>query len=128
MIELPRAALRSAEIAEAADFSLMEQNDLTQTTFGISRDDSSKFLQEYVEKIYFLEKDPFVSIDSDGVGELIELSSKRERSTKSDIKLGICGEHGGDPNSIAFCALNKLDYVSLLTIPSSNCQTFCGAS
>ena len=111
MIELPRAALRSAEIAEAADFFSYGTNDLTQTTFGISRDDSSKFLQEYVEKS-ILEKDPFVSIDSDGVGELIELSSKRGRSTKSDIKLGICGAHGGDPNSIAFCALNKLDYVS----------------
>ena len=111
MIELPRAALRSAEIAEAADFFSYGTNDLTQTTFGISRDDSSKFLQEYVEKS-ILEKDPFVSIDSDGVGELIELSSKRGRSTKSDIKLGICGEHGGDPNSITFCALNKLDYVS----------------
>ncbi len=111
MIELPRAALRSAEIAEAADFFSYGTNDLTQTTFGISRDDSSKFLQEYIEKS-ILEKDPFVSIDADGVGELIELSSKRGRSTKSDIKLGICGEHGGDPNSIAFCALNKLDYVS----------------
>ena len=111
MIELPRAALRSAEIAEAADFFSYGTNDLTQTTFGISRDDSSKFLQEYVEKS-ILEKDPFVSIDCDGVGELIELSSQRGRSAKPDIKLGICGEHGGDPNSIAFCALNKLDYVS----------------
>ncbi len=111
MIELPRAALRSAEIAEAADFFSYGTNDLTQTTFGISRDDSSKFLQEYTEKS-ILEKDPFVSIDIDGVGELIELSVIRGRSTNSDIKLGICGEHGGDPSSIAFCATKKLDYVS----------------
>jgi pyruvate,orthophosphate dikinase len=111
MIELPRAALRSAEIAEIADFFSFGTNDLTQTTFGISRDDASKFLQEYVDK-NILEKDPFVSIDVEGVGELIEISATRGRSINRKIKLGICGEHGGDPNSIDFCARKNLDYVS----------------
>ena len=111
MIELPRAALRSAEIAEIADFFSFGTNDLTQTTFGISRDDASKFLQEYVDK-NILEKDPFVSIDVEGVGELIEISATRGRSINRKIKLGICGEHGGDPNSIDFCASKNLDYVS----------------
>ena len=111
MIELPRAALRSDEIAEVADFFSYGTNDLTQTTFGISRDDSSKFLQEYVDK-NILEKDPFVSIDTEGVGELLKISAERGRSVKSSIKLGICGEHGGDPKSIIFCANNNLDYVS----------------
>ena len=111
MIELPRAALRSAEIAEIADFFSFGTNDLTQTTFGISRDDASKFLQEYVDK-NIIEKDPFVSLDIEGVGELIEISTIRGRSVNQKIKLGICGEHGGDPNSIAFCASNNLDYVS----------------
>jgi len=111
MIELPRAALRSDEIAEVADFFSYGTNDLTQTTFGISRDDSSKFLQEYVDK-NILEKDPFVSIDTEGVGELLKISAERGRSIKSSIKLGICGEHGGDPKSIIFCANNNLDYVS----------------
>ena len=111
MIELPRAALRSDEIAEVADFFSYGTNDLTQTTFGISRDDSSKFLQEYVDKNIF-EKDPFVSIDTEGVGELLKISAERGRSIKSSIKLGICGEHGGDPKSIIFCANNNLDYVS----------------
>ena len=111
MIELPRAALRSAEIAEIADFFSFGTNDLTQTTFGISRDDASKFLQEYVDK-NILEKDPFISIDVEGVGELIEISATRGRSINRKIKLGICGEHGGDPNSIDFCASKNLDYVS----------------
>jgi len=111
MIELPRAALRSDEIAKVADFFSYGTNDLTQTTFGISRDDSSKFLQEYVDK-NILEKDPFVSIDTEGVGELLKISAERGRSIKSTIKLGICGEHGGDPKSIIFCANNNLDYVS----------------
>ena len=111
MIELPRAALRSAEIEEIADFFSFGTNDLTQTTFGISRDDASKFLQEYVDK-NILEKDPFVSIDVEGVGELIEISATRGRSINRKIKLGICGEHGGDPNSIDFCASKNLDYVS----------------
>tara|TARA_Y100000590_G_scaffold311921_1_gene352493 strand:- start:1561 stop:4230 length:2670 start_codon:yes stop_codon:yes gene_type:complete len=111
MIELPRAALRSSDIAEVADFFSYGTNDLTQTTFGISRDDSSRFLHEYIEK-NILEKDPFVSIDIEGVGELIEISSKRGREVNNKIKLGICGEHGGDPTSINFCAKHGLDYVS----------------
>jgi len=111
MIELPRAALKSDEIAEVADFFSYGTNDLTQTTFGISRDDSSKFLQEYVDK-NILEKDPFVSIDIEGVGELVKISAERGRRIKPGIKLGICGEHGGDPKSIIFCANNNLDYVS----------------
>ncbi len=111
MIELPRAALRAADIAEAAEFFSFGTNDLTQTTFGISRDDSARFLAEYVEK-RLLDTDPFVSLDRDGVGELVEIASERGRAARPDIKLGICGEHGGDPASIAFCETIGLDYVS----------------
>jgi pyruvate,orthophosphate dikinase len=111
MIELPRAALRGAEIAEEADFFSFGTNDLTQTALGISRDDAARFLTHYVDqKIY--PKDPFVSIDEEGVGELITIARDRGRATKPDLKLGICGEHGGDPQSIAFCARSGLDYVS----------------
>ncbi|MFZ4601543.1 MAG: pyruvate, phosphate dikinase [Caulobacterales bacterium] len=111
MIELPRAALRAAEIAEAADFFSFGTNDLTQTTLGVSRDDAGKFLPTYVDAGVF-DKDPFVSIDRSGVGELIEMAAARGRSTRSDLKLGICGEHGGDPASVLFCAELGLDYVS----------------
>ena len=111
MIELPRAALRAKDIAKFADFFSFGTNDLTQTTFGISRDDSGKFLNDYVENKIF-NKDPFVSIDERGVGELIEIGSKRGRMQKKSLKLGICGEHGGDPASIEFCEKNKLNYVS----------------
>jgi len=111
MIELPRAALRAAEIAEAADFFSFGTNDLTQTTMGVSRDDAGKFLPTYVDAGVF-DKDPFVSIDRSGVGELIEMAAARGRSTRSDLKLGICGEHGGDPASVLFCAELGLDYVS----------------
>jgi pyruvate,orthophosphate dikinase len=111
MIELPRAALRAGEIAEAAAFFSFGTNDLTQTTFGISRDDSASFLEDYRAN-GILEKDPFVSIDVDGVGELVRLAAERGRKTRSDIKLGICGEHGGDPASIRFCEQVGLDYVS----------------
>ena len=111
MIELPRAALRAKDIAKHADFFSFGTNDLTQTTFGISRDDSGKFLNDYVDnKIFF--KDPFVSIDDKGVGELIKIAVERGRKQKKSIKLGICGEHGGDPSSIEFCENIKLDYVS----------------
>ena len=111
MIELPRAALRAKDIAKHADFFSFGTNDLTQTTFGISRDDSGKFLNDYVDnKIFF--KDPFVSIDDKGVGELIKIAVERGRKQKKSIKLGICGEHGGDPSSIEFCENAKLDYVS----------------
>ncbi len=111
MIELPRAALRAGEIAEGAEFFSYGTNDLTQTTFGMSRDDSAMFLRSY-ETQGVLERDPFVSIDIDGVGELIEIACLRGRATRPDIKLGICGEHGGDPDSVRYCARIGLDYVS----------------
>jgi len=111
MIELPRAALIADSIAEAADFFSFGTNDLTQTVFGLSRDDAGKFLPFYVEK-GILPKDPFVSIDIDGVGALVQIAAEKGRKTKPDLKLGICGEHGGDPASIHFCGAVGLDYVS----------------
>ena len=111
MIELPRAALIADSIAEAADFFSFGTNDLTQTVFGLSRDDAGKFLPFYVEK-GILPKDPFVSIDIDGVGALVQIATEKGRKTKPDLKLGICGEHGGDPASIHFCGATGLDYVS----------------
>ena len=111
MIELPRACLRAAEIATLAEFFSYGTNDLTQTAFGLSRDDAGNFLQ-YYEKHGILEHDPFTSIDVDGVGELVEIATERGRQTRPDIKLGICGEHGGDPASVAFCHKVGLDYVS----------------
>ncbi len=111
MIELPRAALRAGEIAEAADFFSFGTNDLTQSTLGLSRDDAGKFLNAYVDKGVF-EKDPFVSIDLDGVGEMVAMASERGRARRAGLKLGICGEHGGDPASVAFCERIGLDYVS----------------
>jgi len=111
MIELPRAALRAADIAESAAFFSFGTNDLTQTTFGISRDDAASFLDAYVGQ-GILPKDPFVSLDTEGVGELVEIAAERGRKTRPDIKLGICGEHGGDPASIHFCEAVALDYVS----------------
>ena len=111
MIELPRAALRAGDIAQSAEFFSFGTNDLTQTTFGISRDDAGRFLVEY-QRLGLLEQDPFVSLDVDGVGELVEIAARRGRKTRPDLKLGICGEHGGDPASIRFCAQVGLDYVS----------------
>ncbi len=111
MIELPRAALRAGEIAEEAQFFSFGTNDLTQTTLGVSRDDAGRFLSAYVDKGIFA-RDPFVSIDIEGVGELIRTAAERGRATRRDVKLGICGEHGGDPASIAFCEEIGLDYVS----------------
>jgi pyruvate,orthophosphate dikinase len=111
MIELPRAALTADKIAEVADFFSFGTNDLTQTTFGLSRDDAGKFLPHYVDA-GILPKDPFVSLDVEGVGALVEIAAQKGRATKPDLKLGICGEHGGDPASIAFCEAEKLDYVS----------------
>ena len=111
MIELPRAALKAGEIAEVGEFFSFGTNDLTQTTIGISRDDAGRFLGTYVDKGIFA-RDPFVSIDVEGVGELIQLAAERGRKTRPGIKLGICGEHGGDPASIAFCEETGLDYVS----------------
>jgi pyruvate,orthophosphate dikinase len=111
MIELPRAALRAAEIAETAEFFSFGTNDLTQTAFGISRDDAASFLGAYTEKGIFA-VDPFVSIDRGGVGELVQIGVERGRKTRPDLKVGICGEHGGDPASVAFCHEVGLDYVS----------------
>lgn len=111
MIELPRAALMAHEIAEEAAFFSFGTNDLTQTTLGMSRDDAGSFLPTYVEKGLFA-KDPFVSIDQDGVGQLIRMAAEKGRATRPDIKLGICGEHGGDPESIWFCETVGLGYVS----------------
>ena len=111
MVELPRAALRAADLAENAEFFSFGTNDLTQTTFGISRDDSGRFLGAYIDKGIF-EKDPFVTLDQEGVGDLIRIAAERGRKARPGMKLGICGEHGGDPASIAFCEEVGLDYVS----------------
>ena len=111
MIELPRAALRAAEIAQSAEFFSFGTNDLTQTTLGISRDDSARFIGEYTAK-GLLQADPFISIDVAGVGELLRIATARGRKSRPDLKLGICGEHAGDPASITFCEEIRLDYVS----------------
>jgi len=111
MIELPRAALQAEAIAGPAEFFSFGTNDLTQTTYGLSRDDAGSFLHDYQEK-GIVEQDPFVSLDQDGVGELVRIAAERGRKARPDIKLGICGEHGGDPSSIAFCESVGLDYVS----------------
>tara|TARA_R110002126_G_scaffold291778_1_gene457832 strand:- start:32941 stop:35619 length:2679 start_codon:yes stop_codon:yes gene_type:complete len=111
MIELPRAVIRAHRIAEDAEFFSFGTNDLTQTTYGISRDDASAFLTTYQQK-GIIDRDPFVTIDIDGVGELIRMATDKGRATRPDIKLGICGEHGGDPQSIHFCEMIGLDYVS----------------
>ena len=111
MIELPRAALRAEDIAKAAEFFSFGTNDLTQTTYGISRDDSARFIGEYTARGIF-PHDPFISLDVDGVGELINFAVERGRKGRSNIHFGICGEHGGDPDSIAFCEAAGLDYVS----------------
>jgi pyruvate, orthophosphate dikinase len=111
MIELPRAAVCAGDLAAGAEFFSFGTNDLTQTTFGISRDDSARFLNTYIDKAIFA-RDPFVSIDIEGVGALIRMAAERGRAVRPDIKLGICGEHGGDPASIAFCEEVGLDYVS----------------
>ena len=110
MIELPRAAIKAKEIAKHAEFFSFGTNDLTQTTFGISRDDSGKFLNDYIENKIF-DVDPFISID-EGVGDLIEFAAEKGKKQNKKIKLGICGEHGGDPKSINFCSKTGLDYVS----------------
>jgi pyruvate,orthophosphate dikinase len=111
MIELPRACLKADEIAEAAEFFSFGTNDLTQTAFGISRDDSARFMDDYIRK-GIMERDPFISIDTEGVGELVRIGVERGRKSRPDIKLGICGEHGGDPASVHFCHETGLDYVS----------------
>ncbi|WP_374377398.1 pyruvate, phosphate dikinase [Dongia sp.] len=111
MIELPRAALLAGEIAKDAAFFSFGTNDLTQTTYGLSRDDAARFIQSY-ERQGIIERDPFITLDVEGVGELVKIAAERGRKTRPDIKLGICGEHGGDPASIHFCAKVGLNYVS----------------
>jgi len=111
MIEVPRGAIMADKIAEEAEFFSFGTNDLTQMTYGFSRDDSGKFLDDYVEKGVF-EKDPFHVLDREGVGELVRIASEKGRAARKDLKLGICGEHGGDPDSIEFCHMVGLDYVS----------------
>jgi pyruvate,orthophosphate dikinase len=111
MIELPRAAICADEIAPHASFFSFGTNDLTQTTYGISRDDSGRFLAAYIDKGIF-ERDPFVSLDQSGVGALVRIAVERGRKVRPDVKLGICGEHGGDPASIAFFEAVGLDYIS----------------
>jgi pyruvate,orthophosphate dikinase len=111
MIELPRACVRADEIAEHADFFSFGTNDLTQTALGLSRDDAGRFLSHYLEH-GILERDPFETIDQGGVGELMRIAVDRGRSVRDDLKLGICGEHGGEPKSVAFCHELGLDYVS----------------
>ena len=111
MIEIPRAALTADEIAQEAEFFSFGTNDLTQMTFGFSRDDAGKFLDSYYKaKIY--ESDPFAKLDQTGVGKLVKMAAQLGRSTRPDIKLGICGEHGGDPSSVEFCHKVGLNYVS----------------
>jgi len=111
MVELPRAALQAGKIAETAQFFSFGTNDLTQTAMGISRDDAGSFLEIYRRK-GVVDADPFATLDQEGVGELIKIAAERGRATRQDIKLGICGEHGGDPASITFCQTVGLDYVS----------------
>jgi pyruvate,orthophosphate dikinase len=111
MIEIPRAALTADEVAAYADFFSFGTNDLTQMTYGYSRDDVGSFVPEYIEQ-GILENDPFQSLDQRGVGQLVRIASERGRSVKADLKLGICGEHGGDPSSIDFCYRTGLNYVS----------------
>jgi pyruvate,orthophosphate dikinase len=111
MIELPRACLLAGEIAETAEFFSFGTNDLTQTALGISRDDAASFLGPYTAK-GILPSDPFVTLDQEGVGELVAIAAERGRRARAGMKLGICGEHGGDPGSIRFCEKVGLDYVS----------------
>src|SRR6202008_4104682 len=111
MIELPRAALMADRIARHAQFFSFGTNDLTQTTFGLSRDDSSRFLPNYIER-KIIRDDPFQVLDREGVGQLVRIGTERGRSVNPKLKVGICGEHGGDPQSIAFCHESGLDYVS----------------
>ena len=111
MIEIPRAAITADEIAKEAEFFSFGTNDLTQMTFGFSRDDAGKFLDAYYQnKIY--ESDPFARLDQNGVGKLVKMAAEKGRETRSDIKLGICGEHGGEPTSVEFCHKVGLNYVS----------------
>ena len=128
MIEIPRAALTADEIAKEAEFFSFGTNDLTQMTFGFSRDDAGKFLDAYYDKKIY-ENDPFAKLDQDGVGKLIKMAADLGKSTRPDIKLGICGEHGGDPSSVEFCHNAGPQLCFLLTVPcadrSSGCRSGC---
>lgn len=111
MIEIPRAALTADEIAKEAEFFSFGTNDLTQMTFGFSRDDTGEIIQEYLDKLIF-EEDPFQTLDQNGVGQLVEMAVAKGKATRPNIKLGICGEHGGDPKTVEYCYKIGLDYVS----------------
>jgi pyruvate,orthophosphate dikinase len=111
MIEIPRACFRAGEIAESAEFFSFGTNDLTQMTYGLSRDDAGRFLPEYIEK-NLIGRDPFVAIDREGVGEIVEIAIKRGKAVRKNLEVGICGEHGGEPSSVEFCHMVKMDYVS----------------
>ncbi|PIO04386.1 pyruvate, phosphate dikinase, partial [Candidatus Woesearchaeota archaeon CG08_land_8_20_14_0_20_47_9] len=111
MIELPRACVTADRIAEHAEFFSFGTNDLTQTTLGFSRDDAGRFIRHYLDK-GLLEKDPFAVLDQDGVGRLVRIAVKKGRKTRQNLKIGICGEHGGEPSSVEFCHRTGLDYVS----------------
>jgi len=111
MIEIPRAALMADQIAEVAEFFSFGTNDLTQMTFGFSRDDAGKFLPYYLSK-KILSAEPFQTLDQEGVGQLVDMGIRRGRKTRPDLKVGICGEHGGDPKSVEFCHKVKMNYVS----------------
>jgi pyruvate,orthophosphate dikinase len=111
MIEVPRGALTADEIAETAEFFSFGTNDLTQTALGMSRDDSGSFLPHYAE-LEIVKRNPFATVDQDGVGQLMQIAIEKGRKTRPKIKLGICGEHGGDPDSVKFCHRLGLDYVS----------------
>ena len=121
MIELPRAALTADAIAREAEFFSFGTNDPTQTTFGLSRDDAGKFLPFYVES-GLLENDPFVTLDQTGVGQLVKIACEKGRAARPGIKLGICGEHGGDPESVIFCHKIGLDYVSCSPFRGAHCS------
>ena len=111
MIEIPRACLLAGEIAESAEFFSFGTNDLTQLTYGLSRDDAGWFLPKYIEKD-LIPRDPFVAVDREGVGEMVQIGMERGRARRADLEVGICGEHGGEPTSVEFCHMMKMDYVS----------------
>ena len=126
MIEIPRAALTADEIAKEAEYFSFGTNDLTQMTFGFSRDDAGKFLDAYYDKKIY-ENDPFAKLDQVGVGKLVKMACELGKSTRPDIKLGICGEHGGDPTSVEFCHNVGLDLRFLLSVPCTDRSSCCGA-
>ena len=127
MIEVPRGALTADEIAQTAEFFSFGTNDLTQTALGMSRDDSGSFLPHYAE-LEIVKQNPFATIDQNGVGQLMRIAVEKGRKTRPKIKLGICGEHGGDPDSVKFCHRIGLDYVSCSPVSRADCASGGGAS